>query len=273
MKGSEGEVFAARLERAKEVALEVGEFVLSRQNSIQRIEAKSSPIDVVTEVDKEAQVMIIERLKSSFPEDVFWGEESSEALSDFSHTWVIDPIDGTSNYVHGLPFYGVAISYFSQGEPVLGVIYIPAFRELFWAERGKGAFLNGERIQVSSTNALHEAIFVVGFPHRKRRWEVVEPLYAYLLGECQALRSFGSAALGLAYVACGRCEGYIQIGISFYDVAAGVCIVQEAGGLVRELSGRGWDFVSRSICAYNGSIDLTGIVRQALPEEVVATLR
>ncbi|MGQ9622243.1 MAG: inositol monophosphatase family protein [Candidatus Caldatribacteriaceae bacterium] len=262
-----------RLERAKEVALEVGEFVLSRQNSIQQVETKSSPIDVVTEVDKEAQAMIIKKLKSSFPGDIFWGEESPEALSDFSHTWVIDPIDGTSNYVHGLPFYGVAISYFFQGEPVLGVIYVPALRELFWAGKGEGAFLNGRRIQVSSINALHKAIFIVGFPHEKRRWEVMEPVCAYLLGECQALRSFGSAALGLAYVACGRCEGYIQLGLSFYDVAAGACLVQEAGGLVRELSGNGWDFVSRSVCAYNGHIDLTGVVRQILPEEVLATLR
>lgn len=262
-----------RLEEAKSIVQEVGTFVLHRIHSIEQIEAKSSPIDVVTEVDKEAQDCIVNALRSAFPEDTIWGEESGEPLRDFSHTWVIDPIDGTSNYIHGLPFYAVSIAYFLEGEPVLGVIYAPALHELFWALQGEGAFLNGERISVSKVSALHQAIFITGFPHSKKRWEVMAPIYGYLLGECQALRSFGSAALGLAYVACGRCEGYFHLGVSFYDVAAGVCLVGEAGGIVSELSGKPWNRASHSLCASNGSIDLTGIVRRTLPEDIVITLR
>lgn len=262
-----------RLEVAKHIAQEVGEFILSRTQNLGRIEAKSSPIDVVTEVDKEAQQRIATALQEAFPEDAIWGEESTEPLKDFSHTWVIDPIDGTSNYIHGLPFYTVSIAYFLEGKPVLGVLFAPALGELFWALRGNGAFRNGERIRVSGVRSLHEAIFVTGFPHTKRRFEVMAPIYEYLLGECQALRSFGSAALGLAYVACGKCEGYLQLGISFYDVAAGVCLVEEAGGTAQELSGKPWSYVSRSICVSNGLIDLAAIVQRVLPEEVVATLR
>lgn len=272
MKGSEG-VLQERLEVAKRIAQDVGDFILLRTHNLGRIETKSSPIDVVTEVDKEAQVRIAENLHQAFPEDAIWGEESQEPLRDFSHTWVIDPIDGTSNYIHGLPFYAVSIAYFLEGEPVLGVLYAPALRELFWALRGEGAFRNGERIHVSRVASLHEAIFVTGFPHTRRRFEVLAPVYGYLLAECQALRSFGSAALGLAYVACGRCEGYLQLGISFYDVAAGVCLVEEAGGVVREFSGKPWSYVSRSLCAFNGSIDLVSIIHHVLPEDVVATLR
>ncbi|MCS7241309.1 MAG: inositol monophosphatase [Candidatus Caldatribacterium sp.] len=262
-----------RLEIAKSIAQDVGQFILSRTHNPGHVEAKSSPIDVVTEVDKEAQRQIARALHEAFPEDAIWGEESGEPLRDFSHTWVIDPIDGTSNYVHGLPFYTVSIAYFSDGQPILGVLYAPALRELFWALRGKGAFCNGTPIRVSQVRALHEAIFITGFPHTKRRFEVMAPIYGYLLGECQALRSFGSAALGLAYVACGRCEGYLQLGISFYDVAAGVCLVEEAGGTIQELSGKPWSYVSRSLCASNGLIDLAAIVRKVLPEDVVATLR
>lgn len=262
-----------RLEVAKRIAQDVGVFILSRTHNLGRVETKSSPIDVVTEVDKEAQKRIAKALQEAFPEDTVWGEESGEPLKDFSRTWVIDPIDGTSNYVHGLPFYTVSIAYFLEGQPILGVLFAPALGELFWALRGKGAFLNGEPIRVSAVRTLHEAIFITGFPHTKRRFEVMAPIYGYLLGECQALRSFGSAALGLAYVACGRCEGYLQLGISFYDVAAGVCLVEEAGGMVRELSGKPWSYVSRSLCVSNGLIDLAAIVQKVLPEEVVATLR
>ncbi|MBC7217158.1 MAG: inositol monophosphatase [Candidatus Caldatribacterium sp.] len=266
-------MFKERLEAAKRIAQDVGKFVLSRTHNLGRIETKSSPIDVVTEVDKEAQRYIAEALHKAFPEDTIWGEESGEPLQDFSHSWVIDPIDGTSNYIHGLPFYAVSIAYFLEGKPILGVLFAPALGELFFALRGEGAFLNGERIRVSQVSALHEAIFITGFPHMRRRFEVMAPIYEYLLAECQALRSFGSAALGLAYVACGRCEGYLQLGVSFYDVAAGVCLVEEAGGVVQELSGKSWSYVSRSLCVSNGHIDLASIVRGVLPAEVVATLR
>ncbi|MGQ9474420.1 MAG: inositol monophosphatase family protein, partial [Candidatus Caldatribacteriaceae bacterium] len=166
-----------RLKKATEIAQKAGEFVFSRRHSIGRIGMKSSAIDVVTEVDKEAQSIISQELARFFPADVVWGEESGYPLCDFSSTWVIDPIDGTSNYVHGLPFYAVSIAYFQDGQPSIGVIYAPVLEELFVAEKGKGAFLNGNPIRVSTVRKWHQAILGTGFPHDEKRWRLVEPLY------------------------------------------------------------------------------------------------
>lgn len=259
-----------RLERAIEIAQKAGKFVFSRRYSIGRIETKSSAIDVVTEVDKEAQSLIIKELTRFFPADLVWGEESGYPLRDFSSTWVIDPIDGTSNYVHGLPFYAVSIAYFRDGKPFIGVIYAPTLEELFVAEEGKGAFLNGNPIRVSPVQKWHQAILGTGFPHDEKKWKLLEPLYNRLLTQCQALRAMGSAALGVAYVACGRLEGYVQLGISFYDVAAGVCLVREAQGMVNDLWGKEWTFQSRSLWVTNGILDLD-MMRKSLPQDDLVT--
>lgn len=247
---------SSRLSVALNVAQQVGKFVVSRQSSIREIKEKSSPVDVVTEVDKEAQEMIIKELSSHFSHDFFWGEESDYPLEDFSSTWVIDPLDGTSNYIHNLPLYGISIAYWREEQPIIGVLEFPRLGETFWAERRKGAFLNGERIRVSQIKEPHRAIVGTGFPHQVEKWALVEPAYARIVAEYQALRSLGSAALGLAYVACGRLEGYLQLGLSFYDVAAGICLVEEAGGEIKELGGRKWSIRSRSILATNSEIEL-----------------
>ncbi|MBP9015702.1 MAG: inositol monophosphatase [Candidatus Atribacteria bacterium] len=246
----------SRLSVALEVAQKVGKFVMAHQNSIREITEKSSPIDVVTEVDKEAQKMIIKELSSRFTQDLFWGEESGYPLEDFSSTWVIDPIDGTSNYIHNLPLYGISIAYLKEGKPIIGVLEFPRLRETFWAEKGEGAFLNGERIQVSEIKEMYRAIVGTGFPHRGAKWQIMEPIYAQILSECQALRSLGSAALGVAYVACGRLEGYLQLGLSFYDIAAAICLVEEAGGKIRDLKNKEWSVESRSILATNSKIGM-----------------
>lgn len=262
-------MISERTQRALEIAREAGKFAFSRRHSIGKIETKSSLVDVVTEVDKETQHFITRELSRSFPADLVWGEESGYPLEDFSSTWVIDPIDGTNNYIHGLPFYAVSLAYFRDGKPSIGVIYAPVLEELFFAEEGQGAFLNGKLIRVSPVNAWHQAIVGTGFPHEEEHWKFMEPLYARLSTSCQALRSMGSAALGVAYVACGRFEVYVQLGISFYDVAAGICLAQEAKGTISDLWGKEWTFASRSLWVTNGVLDL-GIVKGLLPEEIPA---
>ncbi|MEN3185084.1 MAG: inositol monophosphatase family protein [Atribacterota bacterium] len=259
-------MISERTKKALEIAQEAGKFAFSRCHSVGKVETKSSLIDVVTEVDKETQHLIARQLNRSFPKDLVWGEESGYPLEDFSSTWVIDPIDGTSNYIHGLPFYAISMAYFRGGKPSIGVIYAPVLKELFFAEEGQGAFLNGEPIRVSPVDTWHQAIVGTGFPHDEKRWAFIEPLYARLLTTCQALRAMGSAALGVAYVACGRLDGYVQLGISFYDVAAGICLVREAKGTVSDLWGKEWTFVSRSLWVTNGVLDL-GVVKGVLPEE------
>jgi myo-inositol-1(or 4)-monophosphatase len=258
------EVLSEKTKRALEVAKKAGAFIFSRRHSVGKIDTKSSAIDVVTEVDREAQDLITRELASSFPVDLVWGEESGYPLHDFSSTWVIDPIDGTSNYIHGLPFYSVSIAYFSGGKPSIGVVYVPALGELFFAEEGQGAFLNDQPIRVSPRKEWYQAIVGTGFPHKERSWKIMEPLYARLSLRCQALRALGSAAMGVAYVACGRLEGYVQLGISFYDVAAGICLVREAQGFVGDLWGQEWDVTSRSLWVTNGLLDL-GVVTNILP--------
>jgi len=259
-------VISEKAQKALEIAQKAGEFVYSRRHSVGKIETKSSAIDVVTEVDREAQNLITQELHRYFPADLIWGEESGYPLHDFSSTWVIDPVDGTNNYIHGLPFYSVSIAYFRDGRPSIGVIYAPVLGELFFAEEGEGAFLNEKPIRVSPVRAWHQALVGTGFPHDGRYWKLMEPLYAHLSQQCQALRAMGSAALGVAYVACGRLEGYVQLGVSFYDVAAGVCLAREAGGLVSDLWGNEWTFASRSLGVTNGMLDLHD-AEMFLPQE------
>lgn len=240
-----------RLDIALPLARQCGKFLVDRQRSIGHIEEKSSSIDLVTEVDREAQELIFSTLQSAFPGDVLWGEESGYQLQDFSSTWVVDPIDGTTNYIHGLPGYTVSIAYYRDGKPVLGVIDSPTLQETFWGFKNGGAYLNGHPIQVTGENRIHRALLATGFPHDPDRCGIMMPVYTRILCRSQALRALGSAALAIVSVASGRLEGYFQIGISFYDIAAGVCLVEEAGGVVTELTGDPWTAESRTVLATN----------------------
>jgi len=236
-----------RLKVALEIAQRAGEYALQNQKRITSVDEKKRDTDLVTNVDREVQELITEELKNRFPQDTVWGEESGYPLQDFSSTWVIDPIDGTANFMHKIPFFSVSIAYFEKGSPVIGVIFAPNFEESFYACRGKGAFLNGEPITVSEVKNLNRAIFGTGLPHSEGAWKRIISLYASLLPRCQAIRSLGSAALGVAYVACGRMEGYFQADLSFYDIAAGICIAQEAGALIFDLAGNPWSAESHSL--------------------------
>ncbi|MCX6090843.1 MAG: inositol monophosphatase family protein, partial [Candidatus Atribacteria bacterium] len=240
-----------RLEKALQIVRETGQDVRNRQQSIGKVEDKTGPMDVVTDVDIETQQTIFSRLKLFFPGDVFWGEESGIPLSDFNSTWVLDPIDGTTNYLHGLSLYSISLAYYSQGKPVVGVIDSPSLGETFWAEKGSGAFLNGKPIRVSSVSDIRRSLVSTGYPHNQRQCDIMAPVYQRLLCRVQALRAIGSAALGVVYVACGRFEGYFQLGVSFYDIAAGVCILEEAGGKVWQIDREALEVTSRSVVAIN----------------------
>lgn len=245
-----------RLEIALRIAESAGEYALQNQKRITSINEKKRDTDLVTNVDREVQELITQELKRYFPQDKVWGEESNQPLEDFSSTWVIDPIDGTANFIHQIPFFSVSIAYFKQGWPVIGVIFAPNLKEIFYACQGRGAFLNSDPISVSGVTNLNRAIFGTGFPHSKAAWERISYLYASLVPRCQAIRSLGSAALGVAYVACGRMEGYFQADLSFYDIAAGICIAQEAGALIFDLSGNPWNTESHSLLVLSKNLSL-----------------
>ncbi|OYV46845.1 MAG: inositol monophosphatase [Halothiobacillus sp. 20-53-49] len=196
--------------------------------------------DFVSEVDRQAEHAIIDILKRAYPDHHFLGEESGDTGSELSeYRWIIDPLDGTTNFLHGLPHYAVSIALEYQGRLELGVIYNPSNQELFTAERGGGAFLNNRRIRVAGLRSLESALLGTGFPFRADQ-DVERYLKTFraLHGPLSGIRRAGSAALDLAYVASGRLDGFWEFGLLPWDMAAGILMVREAGGIVIDFSGK-----------------------------------
>ncbi len=199
-------------------------------------------MDYASEVDGLAEADIVKELRRANPEYAILGEEGGAQRGNRGHsryTWVIDPLDGTSNYLHGIPHWCVSIALVENGEPLHGVIFDPLRNELFTASRGSGAVLNDKRIRVSERRELSGAMLITGFPPRERERAPaqLDALRALLL-EAEDVRRTGSAALDLAYVACGRADAYFEAGVKAWDIAAGSLLVREAGGRIADFSGR-----------------------------------
>ncbi|GAB3387957.1 inositol monophosphatase family protein [Lysobacter fragariae] len=195
-------------------------------------------MDYASEVDGLAEAAIIKELRRSTPDYAILGEETG-ASGAGRYTWVIDPLDGTSNYLHGLPHFCVSIALVEAGEPIHGVIFDPLRNELFTASRGSGAMLNDKRIRVAERKELAGAMLITGFPPRERKNTSAQlKCIDVLLTEAEDIRRTGSAALDLAYVACGRADAYFESGVKPWDIAAGALLVREAGGKVVDYRGR-----------------------------------
>jgi len=203
--------------------------------------SQKGPADFVSEADRRADAILKRELQRARPGFALLMEESGETPGTVAgERWIVDPLDGTTNFLHGIPHFAISIGYESQGQLVAGLIYDPLRDETFWAERGKGAFLNNHRMRVSGRRNLGEAILATGVPFGDRPGKaetlaVLEPVMERTAG----LRRMGSAALDLAYVAAGRYEAFWEFGLSPWDVAAGIVIVREAGGFVSRVDGRG----------------------------------
>ncbi len=247
-------------------AAKAGEWIKSRLGSVKQLSTKTSPQDIVTEVDKGAEQMIRKLILTHFPDHAILGEEGVEpgaeaaaralkAAQEEEYLWIIDPVDGTTNYVHGFPFYSVSIALAHRGEVIVGVIYDPSRDELFVAEKGKGAYVHGNPMYVSKESQLSESLLATGFPIDSK---VNLPLNMAelhtLLPKVRNVRAGGSAALHLAYVAAGRLSGYWEHGLSAWDIAAGALLVQESGGAVTDTEGRPFDLSVRNVAATNGLI-------------------
>jgi myo-inositol-1(or 4)-monophosphatase len=210
-------------------------------------------IDVVTEYDRRSEAFLLDQIKRRFPHHRVVAEESGELTGHDCCQWFIDPLDGTVNYAHGIPIFAVSIGYAEEGVLRLGAIYDPLRQELFSAEQGRGAWLNGERIQVSRTEDFNHALFVTGFPYdiRENPDNNLEE-YARFTLLTQGVRRLGSAALDLSYVAAGRLDAFWEMRLSPWDIAAGALIAGEAGAVVSDLEGSP-DFMSSpySILAAN----------------------
>ena len=212
-------------------------------------------IDVVTEMDIKAEDMIMKTIKARFPEHGILTEESFEQKSGSEYRWIIDPLDGTTNYSHGFPIFCVSIALEREGEIILGVVFNPMLNELFTAEKGKGAYLNSKRIRVSGISELTKSLLATGFPYDVR----TSPdnnisHFANLAVRAQAIRRAGSAALDMCYVACGRFDGFWELKLKPWDTAAAMLIIKEAGGIVTDFNGSAFSLYSGETLASNGLV-------------------
>ncbi|MFC4303049.1 inositol monophosphatase family protein [Cohnella boryungensis] len=247
-------------------ASKAGEWIKSKIGSITQLDTKYSMQDLVTEVDKGAERMIRNLIATHFPNHSFLGEEgvepgpeasakALEEMGDAEYLWIVDPVDGTTNYVHGFPFYSVSIALAYRGQVIVGVVYDPSRDELFVAERGKGAYVHGRKMSVSSEKTLSQSLIATGFP--------ADPIVALpanlknmqaLAPKVRNLRVAGSAALHLAYVAAGRLSGFWEHNLSAWDIAAGALLVEEAGGRMSDMENGPYRLAVRNVAATNGWI-------------------
>lgn len=245
----------ARYELAKIIAIEAGNLQKNFCGKELNTAIKSSTVDIVTEIDFAVQSTIVNRIVSQFPDDGILAEEKYAKESKDEWTWIIDPLDGTTNYSHGFPFYCVSIGLYKEKKGYYGVIYLPCLDELFEAHRGEGATLNGAPINCSSIEEIDKAMVATGFPYDVNPLaEDNVPQFKNFLMEAQAVRRFGSAAIALAYIACGRLDGLWEMKLRPWDMAAGVLMIQEAGGEVTGYNNEPFDMFSRKVVASNGLI-------------------
>jgi myo-inositol-1(or 4)-monophosphatase len=254
---------------AIEAAREAGKVLKQNVGKIKNIQMKGGEgKNLVTEIDKKSEEIIIGIVRKNFPGHDILAEESGKAHGRSSPwRWVIDPLDGTTNYTHGFPVYCVSIAIEHDGEIVAGVIYDPNFDELFTAERGKGAFLNGRRMEVSRVDALKRSLLVTGFPYTiaDNPDHAIERFVSFLM-EAQAVRRMGSAAIDLAYVAAGRYEGFWEVALEPWDMAAGALLVREAGGSLTDFEGKPFSIYTKQILASNGLVheEMRGVLSRAI---------
>ena len=241
-------------EVAAEAAKKAGRLALSNMGHPGKISHKSGFGDLVTETDKQCEALVIGIIKKHFSDHAILGEESGGNASEEGVSWVIDPIDGTTNYAHSFPFFCTSIGVRVDGDTCIGVVYDPSRDELFVAEKGKGAFLNDKKISVSDIPLVKRSLVATGFAYQVSRKMEMLPYFRLMLIQAQAVRRAGSAALDLCYVACGRFDGFWEFGLKPWDTAAGDLLVREAGGTVTTLEGDSYDPFKEKIVASNGTI-------------------
>jgi myo-inositol-1(or 4)-monophosphatase len=244
---------ARELEVAIEAARAAGEVLRGSFGQRHSVRYKGE-VDLVTEADESAERTIKEILRDSFPTYGVLAEESGWLAGEGSGRWIVDPLDGTTNYAHGLPFFAVSIALERANEVVLGVVHDPIREETYVAERGSGASLNGELLRVSDTAELRRALLVTGFPHDRREIPDAVELFGRFAMLTQSMRRLGSAALDLCYVAAGRLDAFYERGNQAWDIAAGILLVEEAGGTATDYRGGILSLDGQEIVASNGAL-------------------
>ncbi len=253
---------------AKAATHEASKVLMKNYGKISTIENKGRIGDLVTNADTEAEEIVIDYLRKSTPDISILAEESGSLGPNKQLTWCVDPLDGTTNYTHGYPFFGTSIGLTWSNMPVLGSISVPFLNEHYWAAPGLGAFCNERPIKVSSSNKLQDSLLVTGFAYD--RTINIDNNYAefcWLTHRTRGVRRGGAAAVDLAFVACGRLDGYWERGLSPWDLAAGICLVELAGGIVSDYGGNAFDLLSGRVLACTEGIreDLIDVLAKVKP--------
>ncbi|UKJ06058.1 inositol monophosphatase family protein [Solitalea lacus] len=238
----------------KEITLETGAFIRNERKkfNVDKIEYKGLN-NLVSYVDKKSEEMLVEALQTILPEAGFVTEEETINKHGEVYNWIVDPLDGTTNFIHGIPNYSISIALHENDQPVLGVVYEVNLDELFYSWKGEKAYLNGKVITVSANKTLGDSLLATGFPYYDfEKAEQYLQTFKELMQLTHGLRRIGSAAVDLAYVACGRFDGYFEYNLNAYDVAAGAYLVKQAGGTITNFSGGNEYINSREIIAGNG---------------------
>jgi myo-inositol-1(or 4)-monophosphatase len=233
------------------IAREAGALLMTHFARRVKIEYKGD-VDLVTAADRESEALIMERIQARWPRHDVVGEEGSYQQTGSDYRWYVDPLDGTTNFAHGFPVFCVSIALEHKGSRIAGVVYDPTRDELFAAEKGSGAYLNSRKMHVSQTAHLAEALVATGFPSHKRHKNPNIHFYHQITLRTHGVRRAGSAALDLAYTACGRFDLYWEFNLNPWDTAAGVLLVEEAGGKVTDFSGDPFHIRSHETAASNG---------------------
>ncbi len=255
-----------------QTAKKAGDLILKESKNKLLIETKSNANDLVTNVDKASEALIIKEIKKKYPDHAIMAEESTflsdknaQNLGSSKYIWIIDPIDGTTNFTRNIPFYAVSIGVFKlskaessdnydylEGELQIGVVHAPALNQTFYAEKGKGAYKDGEKISVSKVKTLSDSIFATGFPYKNG--EINLPYFDKMARNTRGGRRLGAASLDMAYVASGYLDLFWEFGLKAWDVAAGALIIEEAGGTVSDTNGNLIDLFGGDILTSNGKV-------------------
>ena len=240
------------IKAAKEAGKIIMDYYLRDVDAI----SKKNTYDLVTKADMDAENKIISIIKDKFPEHSLLTEESGEERNKSDYCWIIDPLDGTNNFYHKFPMFCVSIALYKKGKPIIGIVFDPIKKELFYAEVNKGAFLNDKQINVSNANSLNKSLLALGFYYERgslMRKSLVQ-MKKFFYENIHGIRRTGSAALDLCYTACGRFDGYWELKLNPWDYAAGSLILTEAGGVITDVQGKKYNLMMGNVAASNGKI-------------------
>jgi len=239
----------------KQLLLQAGERLRKHFGRVKTIRYKESPINLVTNVDQEVEKFVKAQIRKRFPEDSILAEESPIEKEEAPRRWIIDPLDGTTNFAHGLQMFSISIAVEVGGDVVAGGVNCPVYGELFFARKGKGATLNGKKIRVSRVKKLGQSLLVTGFPYDIHEHpDRSLPYFNAMIQRAQGVRRLGSAAMDLCYLAMGRFDGFWEVYLNPWDTAAGSLILREAGGVITDFNGRPHSIYQRELAASNGLI-------------------